>query len=91
MSGLPLQEAPTQKKMYKSDKREAYQEYLQKTSIVLPLPPLLYRPLPLWLKRSVLLDFPFYQYKPSEDEEQAREIDQNKSRGSGNEDQGDAV
>lgn len=72
LSGLPLQERPTQKKMYHSDKREEYAEYLNRTSILLPLPSSLYRPLPTFLKRSVLLDFPFYQYKPSSGDEEDR-------------------
>ncbi|CCG83994.1 protein of unknown function [Taphrina deformans PYCC 5710] len=69
VSGLPLQEEPTQKKMYKSDKRDAYATYLNSTSIVVPFPPPLYRPLPTFIKRSVLLDFPFYQYDPSKDQD----------------------
>lgn len=69
LSGLPLQEVPAQKKMYKSDQRDEYREYLNKTSIVIPIPPALYRPIPRILKRTILLDFPFYQYKPEQDEE----------------------
>ena len=62
ISGLPLQEKPAQKKQAESDNPEAYLDYVLSTSIFFPLPPQLYRPLPLWLKRTVLLDFPFYQY-----------------------------
>lgn len=67
LSGLPLQEPQAQKKMYESDQRQEYAEYLARTSILLPLPPSLYRPLPLVLKRTILLDLPFYQYDPEKD------------------------
>lgn len=87
LSGLPLQEVPAQKKMYKSDKREDYAQYLRQTSIVIPLPPVLYRPLPLWLKRSVLLDFPFYQYDPSQDKDRE---DDSQERGETGEDRGNS-
>lgn len=69
ISGLPLQEPPTQKKMYKSEQRDSYAEYLKRTSIVIPLPPVLYRPLPAFVKSWPLLDFPFYQYDPSKDKD----------------------
>lgn len=64
LSGLPLQEKSAQEKMYKSEQRLEYAEYLRRTSILIPCPPGLYRPLPAILKRTVLLDFPFYQWSP---------------------------
>jgi steroid 5-alpha reductase family enzyme len=70
VSGLTLQEPPAQKKMYNSDQRDAHRKYLDQTSILIPLPPALYRPMPLWLKRTVLFDFPFYQYDPAKDKDQ---------------------
>ena len=42
-----------------------YQTYRAQTSILLPLPPALYRVLPQWLKRTVLLDLPMYEWTPS--------------------------
>lgn len=50
-----------------------YQAYLQSTSILIPLPPALYCPLPVWLKRSVLLDFPVYQFHEGTDRKAALE------------------
>jgi len=90
ISGLPLQEPQAQKKMYKSDKRDQYAAYLAKTSIVLPIPPALYRPLPKAIKRTILLDFPFYQYDPSKDDERdadAQERGQSGERAHSNEQQ----
>ncbi|BFZ53158.1 hypothetical protein PYCC9005_000181 [Savitreella phatthalungensis] len=62
ISGLPLQEKPAQKKQAEGDDPDAYIDYLDRTSIFFPVPPALYRPLPRFIKRSIMLDFPFYQY-----------------------------
>jgi hypothetical protein len=45
---------------------EAYRAYLDDTSILIPIPPALYRPLPKVVKRMILFDFPFYQFDESE-------------------------
>ena len=44
----------------------AYRAYLDDTSILIPIPPVLYRPLPTAVKRTVLFDFSFYQFDESE-------------------------
>ncbi|EAU90234.1 hypothetical protein CC1G_11558 [Coprinopsis cinerea okayama7 len=73
-SGIPTAEKPTAEKFYKmaqkpdADEAEAnawknYQEYLESTSILIPIPPVLYRPLPKVLKRTLLMDFPFFQFE----------------------------
>ncbi|PIL23562.1 hypothetical protein GSI_14875 [Ganoderma sinense ZZ0214-1] len=41
-----------------------FQEYRAQTSILLPLPPAVYQALPLWLKRTFLLEFPMYEWTP---------------------------
>ncbi|KAF9268965.1 DUF1295-domain-containing protein [Marasmius fiardii PR-910] len=72
-SGMPTAEKPQARKYFlmsqgpdaKPENLNAwknYKEYLRSTSILIPIPPLLYRPLPTSLKRSLLLDFPFYQF-----------------------------
>jgi hypothetical protein len=77
-SGLPTAEKPTAKKFYlyshgpdaqaeDSNSWVEYQDYLRKTSILIPLPPFLYRPVPAFLKKTLLLDFPFYQFDESKD------------------------
>ncbi|MBE7182180.1 MAG: hypothetical protein INR71_13425, partial [Terriglobus roseus] len=60
------QERPGAKKRYeKGDNWEAYAEYLRRTSILIPFPPQLYRPLPTILKRTVFLEFPMYVFDPA--------------------------
>ncbi|KAF8952417.1 hypothetical protein BDZ97DRAFT_1909289 [Flammula alnicola] len=63
-SGLPTAEKPTAQNLFDghSNAWKEYKSYLQKTSILIPLPPFLYRPLPTILKRTILLDFPMYQF-----------------------------
>lgn len=44
-----------------------YLTYRAQTSILVPLPPALYRVLPRWLKRAVLLELPMYEWIPGRD------------------------
>ena len=41
-----------------------YQRYRAQTSILVPLPPALYRALPMWVKRTFLLELPIYEWTP---------------------------
>lgn len=69
-SGTPTAEKPQARRVYLSgdaDAWAAYRAYLDETSILIPLPPALYRPLPKAVKRTVLLDFPFYQFNEGEE------------------------
>ncbi|KAG5637690.1 hypothetical protein H0H81_003606 [Sphagnurus paluster] len=72
-SGLPSAEKPQAKRYYlkthglQPDKRipdawPEYQAYLARTSILIPLPQALYSRLPAFIKKTVLLDFPMYQF-----------------------------
>ena len=64
-SGIPTAEKPQARRVFLSGDADAwatYRTYLDETSILIPLPPALYRPLPKTVKRTVLLDFPFYQF-----------------------------
>jgi len=66
ISGLTLQERPSAKKRYEAgDNWDGYVRYLHRTSILIPLPPQLYAHLPVWLKRTVLLEFPMYVFDPA--------------------------
>ncbi|KAL1311728.1 hypothetical protein AAFC00_001825 [Neodothiora populina] len=66
VSGLNLQERPRAKKIYeKGDGWTEYAAYLDKTSILIPFPPQLYRKLPVFVKRSILLEFPLYAFDPA--------------------------
>ena len=73
-SGVPTAEKPTAQKFFlmshgpqaAAGQQEAwgrYKEYLNSTSILVPLPPSFYRSLPIIIKRTVLMDFPFYQFR----------------------------
>lgn len=66
VSGLPLSERPGAKKRYENGSNwEGYQRYLKRTSILIPLPPQLYERLPVFVKRTVLLEFPMYVFDPA--------------------------
>ncbi|OSD01432.1 DUF1295-domain-containing protein [Trametes coccinea BRFM310] len=82
-SGVPTAEKPVAQKFhamsYPADTHPQhaphsaawanYQAYRAQTSILLPVPPGLYRALPTWVKRWVLLDLPMYEWTPAEGKE----------------------
>lgn len=81
-SGIPTAEKPVAQRFFllsngpsaqegQEGAWSRYKEYLRSTSILLPIPPVLYRPLPGWLKRSLLLDFPIYQFREDKEGEAA--------------------
>ncbi|KAF2084018.1 DUF1295-domain-containing protein [Saccharata proteae CBS 121410] len=73
VSGLPLQERPGAKKRYeKGNQWEAYRAYLERTSILWPFPPKLYRRLPVLVKRTLFLELPVYVFDPSRHAEGAK-------------------
>ncbi|KZT27797.1 DUF1295-domain-containing protein [Neolentinus lepideus HHB14362 ss-1] len=72
-SGIPIAEKSQGQKFYTmaygSDTPDSnpeiwrkYQGYLRSTSILIPIPPVVYRPLPKILQRTILLDLPIYQF-----------------------------
>lgn len=65
VSGLTLQERPGAKKRYERGINwPAYERYLQRTSILIPFPPRVYAIVPVWLKRTLFLEFPIYVFDP---------------------------
>lgn len=70
VSGLPLQERSGAKKKYSVDGARdgpvwtEYRTWTERTSILLPLPPQVYAPLPRWIKRAILLEWPMYVFDP---------------------------
>lgn len=73
LSGLPLQERPGAKKRYeKGSNWPAYERYLHRTSILIPFPPQLYARLPVFLKRTILLEFPIYVFDPAKHADQSK-------------------
>ncbi|SGZ08639.1 BQ5605_C030g10807 [Microbotryum silenes-dioicae] len=93
VSGLPQSEKPTQKKYYlmshgvdpeSGDKWAEYKAYLNRTSILFPLPPALYRPLPKWVKQTILLDAPMYRFDEHKEGKEAVEEQRKKMAQSDN-------
>jgi len=88
-SGVPTAEKPQAKKFYlmsygmnANDEHEHawryYKTYLNETSILIPLPPAIYRHLPNIFKKTLLLDFPMYQFTEERDGTAARDEDRNR-------------
>ncbi|OAA68224.1 hypothetical protein SPI_00419 [Niveomyces insectorum RCEF 264] len=87
VSGMTLSERPSAAKRYAAATAAAehdnhdddnarrvwadYCDYLHRTSILVPLPPALYAPLPTWLKRTLLFEFPLYVFNPAKHADQA--------------------
>lgn len=67
VSGMNLAERPAAARRYAAGGAvwDAYQAYLQRTSLLVPLPPALYGRLPVWVKRTLLLEFPLYVFDPA--------------------------
>ncbi|KAJ6443051.1 oxidoreductase [Purpureocillium lavendulum] len=66
VSGLPLSERPKAKSRYeKGNNWEGYKRWLDRTSILIPFPPQLYERVPVFLKRTVFLEFPMYVFDPA--------------------------
>jgi hypothetical protein len=85
-SGVPTAEKPQAQKFYlmsygvnaKDQDANAwrqYKAYTKKTSILIPLPPSLYRYLPSLIKHTLLLDFPIYHFDEEKDGTAAKEED----------------
>ncbi|KZS94436.1 DUF1295-domain-containing protein [Sistotremastrum niveocremeum HHB9708] len=77
-SGVPTAEKPQAKKFYlmsygpQEDQNDPsiwqnYKEYLSSTSILVLIPPTIYRAFPTALKRTILFDFPMYQFDEAKD------------------------
>ncbi|EUC44274.1 hypothetical protein COCMIDRAFT_6347 [Bipolaris oryzae ATCC 44560] len=73
VSGLTLQERPAAKKRYeKGSHWPEYERYLQRTSILIPFPPALYARMPVFLKRTLFLEFPMYVFDPAKHADQSK-------------------
>ncbi len=77
VSGLTLSERPGAKKRYENGNNwEAYQRYLNRTSILIPFPPQIYEHLPTFIKRTIFLEFPFYVFDPAKHSSAAQQSQQ---------------
>ena len=73
VSGLPLQERPSAKKRYENGQKwPEYQQYLHETSILFPIPPAIWRSLPVIFKRTIWFEFPLYVFDPEKHADQAK-------------------
>jgi hypothetical protein len=73
VSGLPLSERPGAKKRYENGTNwEAYAQYLNRTSILIPFPPQIYEHLPTIIKRTLFLEFPMYVFDPAKHSDAAQ-------------------
>ena len=63
----------------KNDTWSNYKSYLSRTSILIPIPPQLYKTVPEVVKRTILLDFPFYRFDENKDGKQALEEERKKN------------
>mmetsp|Transcript_1197 Transcript_1197/g.2645 ORF Transcript_1197/g.2645 Transcript_1197/m.2645 type:complete len:316 (-) Transcript_1197:360-1307(-) len=62
LSGMPTAEGDSQKRFLKTaESRDKFLAYRQQTSPLIPLPPPLYRPLPLCLKRVLFFEWKMYE------------------------------
>ena len=65
VSGLPLQERPAAKKRYESGNNwEGYKRWLDRTSILIPLPPAIWSRLPVFVKRTIGIEWPQFVFDP---------------------------
>ncbi|KAK7902809.1 hypothetical protein LTR67_002455 [Exophiala xenobiotica] len=72
VSGLTLQERPGAKKKFEKDGPDGdgwlrYKDWLDRTSILIPMPPAVWRRLPTVVKRTVGCEWPIYVFKPERD------------------------
>ncbi|EMC95168.1 hypothetical protein BAUCODRAFT_35159 [Baudoinia panamericana UAMH 10762] len=73
VSGLPLQERPGAKKRYEEGTSwPQYEKWLHDTSILIPLPPAIWRSLPVVVKRTIGLEFPMYVFDPAKHADQSK-------------------
>ena len=87
VSGLTLQERPGAKKRYESGNHwESFRKYTERTSILIPLPPQLYAPMPTILKRTILLEFPIYVFDPAKHSDKKMHDDHAAESGEANQD-----
>lgn len=90
VSGLTLQERPGAKKKYEKSGPDGqqwldYKRYTERTSILIPIPSVLYAPLPLFIKRTLLLEWPMYRFDPEKHADQGKVQQRQAEEGRGSE------
>lgn len=90
VSGLTLQERQSAKKKYESDGPDGegwlqYKRWTERTSILIPMPPAVWKALPQFVKRTVGFEWPMYVFVPEKhaDMSQVKRRTQEEGRGDG--------
>ncbi|KAK9727572.1 hypothetical protein K7432_001739 [Basidiobolus ranarum] len=65
VTGLLHREKPTQQKFYESPEFSAYRDYLDRTSLIVPIPSFVYIKFPLWVKSVFFFEWPIFRYTPA--------------------------
>ncbi|ORX97733.1 DUF1295-domain-containing protein [Basidiobolus meristosporus CBS 931.73] len=65
VTGVLQREKSTQQKFYESPEFSAYKDYLDRTSLLIPMPSDLYIRLPLWSKAVFFFEWPIFRYAPA--------------------------
>ncbi|KAM0430529.1 hypothetical protein ACHAPT_005878 [Fusarium lateritium] len=85
VSGLPLSERPKAKSRYeRGNNWEGYKRWLDRTSILIPFPPQLYEKMPVFLKRTLFLEFPMYVFDPAKHSDVSKPGGAREESGEGN-------
>lgn len=69
---------PYGKTQQEADPWKRMKGYRERTSLLLPLPPQLYKPLPRWIKSTLLLDLPMFRFDEDKDGPKAIESERRK-------------
>lgn len=94
VSGLTLQERQSAKKKYESDGPNGeswlqYKRWTENTSILIPMPPAIWKALPAFVKRTIGFEWPMYVFVPEKHADMAKvkrnTQEEGRSVGNGNE------
>lgn len=85
VSGVPMLERSWDRKYGRKD---GYDEFKNRTSVLIPIPPVLYSRLPKFIKSTILLDFKYYNPGPPDKDEDEHDDTGEKRNSSAGEDTG---
>lgn len=71
---------PPFRQQTESDHWERYKAFRNRTSLLIPIPPSIYKPLPRWIKTTVLCDWPIYNFDEKKDGPKALQADEKKQQ-----------
>ncbi|CEH14029.1 Predicted steroid reductase [Ceraceosorus bombacis] len=71
---------PPFRQQTQGDHWERYKAFRSRTSLLIPIPPAIYQPLPRWIKCSILCDWPMYNFDEKRDGPKALQADEKKQQ-----------